>query len=408
MDMFLLMALLIICLFTFAFFSGVEVALVSVSQIKARSLATQGKKGSKALMRLKEDPDDMLTTILIGTNIANVGASALATVMATETLGDVGLGVATGVMTFMFLVFGEITPKTYAANHNVRIALWVARPIEILKTIMAPLIWMFGIFKDFVKSISGGLSGPILTEQDLKTIVQVGYEQEVLDEKDRQIINGVIRFDDIEVRNVMTPKTRVFSMHQELTVGQAMDRFSKTKYSRAIIYGESEEDDIIGIVNIRDLVRGHTKDSSLKLSAITRKAMRTSSTTRVNELLKDMQRLHQHIAIVESDNRYVGIVTLEDLIEEILGEIWDEQDLTPDMIVRTGKKTYLVHCDTLLDTLEEFLKVFLKEEDPQMTVGEFVTDLVGEGNSARVGDVELEIVERHGLAIKSVKARIVE
>jgi len=404
METLSLLLLLILCLAAFSFFSGVEVALVSVSRIKARSLAEQDRLGSKALLRLKNDQDSMLTTILIGTNIVNVGASAIATFVATKTFGDMGLGIATGIMTFMFLVFGEIVPKTYAATHYVRIALLVAGPIEMLQKLLRPLVWVFALFSKLVTRLTGGMKGPLLTEADLKTMVKVGYEQEVLDEKDLQIIEGVISFDDIEVGNVMTSRDRTFRLPEDMYAGAAVRMFAKTKYSRALTHEPGDQDSIQGVVTLRDIVRAEDRDPSRRLADIAHNALRTSPKKRVNKLMVEMQRAHKHMAVVEEDGAFLGVVTLEDLIEEILGEIWDELDLTPENILRRGRRTYLVHPETTVGALGDFLSMEFEGVDEGQKVGELV--VVEE--PAVIGNIEFSVGEDGSEGLRVVKAKVRE
>ena len=388
-----------------AFFSGVEVAFVSVNDIKARSLAEQKKKGSKALLRLKADSENTLISILIGTNVANVFASGLAAYIATNTMGEIGLGIAMGVMTFMVLIFGEITPKTYASAHSERIALSLARPVEIIKALMKPLVLALGFITEFISSLSQSKSLPVLTEHDLKTVVEVGYEQKVLDEKDRDIIAGVIRFDDIEVRQVMTPKSRVFSLSEDLGLSDALKRFGQTKFSRALVHKKEDENDIQGIVNLRDIVRGYFSKKDMPISEISRRAFRTPHNKRVNRLLIDMQKMHEHMSVVDMEGEYIGIVTLEDIIEEILGEIWDEQDIKPEMIVRSGKRSYLVHAKTRLETLEDYLNVCIEKDNCEMNVGDYVKKIAGQGKKADASGLTFEIVDIEGDRIRTVSVR---
>lgn len=399
------MLLLVTCLALFGFFSAVEVALVSVSRIKARSLYEQKKRGSNPLMRLKKDPDRMLTTILIGTNVVNVSASAIATYIATNAFGDLGLGIATGVMTLTFLVFGEIVPKTYAASHYEKIALLVAGPIELLQKAMSPFVAVFSVVTDVVKKMTGGLKGSLLTEEDLKTVVKVGYEQEVLDEKDKQIIEGVIRFDDIEVEKVMTPIDEVFFLTDEDTIEDALMEFSRTKYSRAVLFKKTDQNDPIGVVNLRDLVRVYESDKSLPLKEISNTILITPANTRVNKLLIQMQKQHQHIALVEKENEAVGVVTFEDLIEEILGEIWDEQDLTPDRMLKRGRNTYLAHGKTKVGLIREKMGVNIGKKESEMDLDAFLKDKLMDRKSVTIDGVRYEVLARKGSSITTVRIK---
>ena len=352
-----------------AFFSGTEVALVSISNIKARNLVKEKKKGAQALLHLKENPEKMLTTILIGNNVVNVAAAALATYLATAYFGAVGVGLATGVMTFIILVFGEITPKSLASTHNEKVGLMVAGPIEGLEKILAPVVYLFNNISKAVGSVFGDKKKPLMTEGELKTMVEVGVEENILGKKDKEFIEGVLEFDDISVREVMTPAVKMFCLDADMKVKKALKKVNKTRYSRIPVFVEENRDKIIGIVHLKDMMRAMVKDDDTKLKNISRKPYFTSKETIISELFKKMQKKRKHMAIVVNEFGGVeGLVTLENLLEEIVGEIRDETDPTTQYVLQESNETFLVHGETEIDDLEDYLDATLPQEGDYMTV----------------------------------------
>lgn len=309
------------------FFSGVEVALVSVSRLKVKELAKRGRRGSSSLEKLKKNPSRMLTTILVGNNIVNIAASAIATYIATGYFGSAGVGIATGAMTFLILVFGEITPKTYASTHNIRLALAVAPAILNLERIINPLVVLFESMTRLLTGIYGGPDKPLLTEKELKNIIEVGYEERILDDKDREIIEGAIEFDDIPVERIMTPIKKVKYLNEDTPVTDAVKYTNKTRFSRFPVDNSADGLSFIGVVHLKDLLRNSGRDNHVNVGKIMRRPYYTSSETRINHLLKQMQARKQHMAIVKNPwGDVVGVVTLENILEEIVGEIVDETD----------------------------------------------------------------------------------
>lgn len=384
-----------------AFFSGTEVALVSVSNIKARNLLKEKKKGAAALMRLKENPERMLTTILIGNNIVNVAASAIATYLATIHFGYLGVGLATGVMTFIILVFGEITPKSLASTHNVQVALLVSDVIEALEKILSPLVALFTFISGVACAVFGEGRQPLMTEGELKMMVEVGVEENVLRKKDKEFIEGVLEFDDISVKEVMTPAVKMFGLDADMKVKKAIKKVNKTRYSRIPIYINENRDKIVGIVHLKDMMRAMEKDENTKLIEISRKPHFTSKETIIRELFKEMQKRHKHMAIVVNEFGGVeGLVTLENLLEEIVGEIRDESDPSTEFVVRVDNETFIVRGETEIDVIEDYLNTSLPQEGDYVTVSglmHYTLKKIPEiGSSVSIAGYTFEILETEG------------
>ena len=215
-------AVLLVLLVLSGFFSGSETALVALSMARAEALAKEGRAGAKALYKLKKDPSGMLTTILVGNNLVNIAASALATVLATREFGSAGPGIAVGVLTLFILVFGEITPKSLATRYSERISLFIAFPLLVFMRTIYPLVWFFSHFTNWVYHLTGGVGDPTVTESELIGMLGYGVDEGAIEHDERKIIERVFAFNDLKVRDVMTPKGKMFVLYGALTVAEAI------------------------------------------------------------------------------------------------------------------------------------------------------------------------------------------
>ncbi len=355
------------------FFSGTEVALLSVSKIKARALLKEKKKGAQALYKLKENPHRMIITILIGNNIVNIGAAALATVIAVDYFGSAGLGIATGIMTFVILVFGEITPKTFASMHAERLSLLVAKPILVMGYILYPVVVLFEAVTNGIRivfNVKGEAS--LVTEEELKTMIEVSAEKDVINLKERELLKSVLEFGDISVEEVMTPKEKILSINEDSSMQEAIKQISRSKYSRKYsripLFSKSRYN-ITGVVHIRDILGSVGKKKKLK--EIADEPVFVSYDMTLDKVFKLFQLKQTHMAIVVDFKRnLLGLVTLEDLMEEIVGEIMDEKDLTPSTIIRIDKHTIVVHGGTNIEKINKFLNISLPVDNG--TIAELV------------------------------------
>ncbi|MFH2105427.1 MAG: CNNM domain-containing protein, partial [Parcubacteria group bacterium] len=236
---------LVILILLSSFFSGAEIALSSLNPIKVKTLVKQRKKGAKTLARLKERSERTIITILIGNNVVNVASASLATYVATEKFGSKGLGIATGVMTLIILVFGEITPKTLAITHAEKIALVIAKPILVLSYIFYPLIVAFHYFANLISRLFKARKRKGISETEIKTMLEFGVEENVIDEEERDIMHQAIRFSDIKAETTMTPLKNVFMLPATTPVKDALKPMLASGFSRAPIY-EGLDKNIIG------------------------------------------------------------------------------------------------------------------------------------------------------------------
>jgi len=311
-----------------AFFAGSETALIRIGRTKARSLLKRGVKGADTVQKLVNEPDALLTTVLIGNNIVNIAASALATSIAIEYFGVWGVGIAIGVMTFLILTFGEIIPKTLAVYHPERFSIAVSKPLAILIFVLRPVTKGVSVMTNAFGKLLGlkMQQRGLLSEDEVKTFLDIGEEDGAIEEDEKEMINGVLKLDYITVKNVMTQKEDMVCLEAHQSVDSAVELIKKYGYSRIPIF-EGTEDNIVGILYAKDLLI-NANDSTISLKKLMKAAYFVPETARVDDLLKEFRKGKFHIAIVvDAEGRTKGLVSLEDLLEEIVGSIYDEHDV---------------------------------------------------------------------------------
>ncbi len=354
----ILIALLVLS----AFFSSVETALISVNSIKVRSLVKQKKKGAEALQRLKNRPERLLITILVGNNLVNIGAAALATSITYGMFGDLGIGIATGVMTLLILVFGEITPKSYAAQNAVSISLKVARPIEILGKILFPVVRSLEALTGFMMRRFGSKGTEALTEDELKTIVTMGVEQGIIRKQVAGMMESLIEFEKTRVNEVMTPESDMLTLEANKSIESVLDFVVKTPYSRYPVY-RGDKDNIIGIVDV-DEILSMVKAGKIRkrVSTIAKKPFFVPEKKEIVGLLNDFEEKGISMAIVVDEYGHVmGLVTMDDVLEEVVGDIFDKSK-KPSMYIKVlNPKELLVDGRAPIDALEEYIDLGLKK-----------------------------------------------
>jgi len=383
-----------------AFFSGLEVALVGIRKSKVVQLLNEGKKGSKALYKLKTNPSWMMSSVNLGNNLVNVGSSALATSLAIRLFGNDGLGIAIGVMTFLILVFGEITPKTYCNANSTKIALRYSRVLLAFSYIFYPVVKFFEIITKGVVKITGSSNEPPpITEDEIRGVIDQGHAEKAIEKDEMDLVHGALKFDDTVVRSVMTPRTKMFTLNSKTILFEALHEINQNGYSRIPIYGVSQ-DDIVGIVHVRDVLKELEKDNKMKsLEKISRKPVFVSQEKMVSALLKEMKGRKTHMAIVVDEHGGVeGLVTLEDLIEEIVGEIEDESDLEkPTGYERIDKDTIITNGDIEIDKINEIFKSHVPEGDDYASLNgllhEKLQDIPQAGDKIEVDDIRI-VVEK--------------
>lgn len=382
------------------FFSGLEVALVGVRKSKVVQLLNEGKKGSKALYKLKTNPSWMMSSVNLGNNLVNVGASALATSVALRIFGDDGLAIAVGIMTFLILIFGEITPKTYCNANSTKIALRYAPVLLGFSYAFYPIVKFFEVVtKGVVKVTGSSYMPPPITEDEIRGVIEQGLEEKAIEKEEMELVHGALKFDDTVIRSVMTPRTKMFSLNSKTILFEALPQINQSSHSRIPIYGTSK-DDIVGFVHVRDVLRELEKENKMvSLEQIARKPVFVSQEKMVSSLLKEMQGRKTHMAIVIDEHGGVeGLVTLEDLLEEIVGEIEDETDVTrPIGYERIDHNTIITNGDMEIDRINKIFKTNLPEGDDYALLNgllhERLQDIPQEGDKIEVEDIRI-VVEK--------------
>ena len=402
-------AILAVLIVLSGFFSGLEVALVGVTKSKVIQLLNEGKKGSKALHKLKTNPSWMMSSVNLGNNLVNVGASALATSVAIQIYGNDGLGIAIGIMTFLILVFGEITPKTYCNANSAKIALRYAPILLAFSYVFYPVVKFFEIItKGVVKITGSNYLPPPITEEEIKGVIDQGLAEKALEKDEMELVHGALKFDDTVIRSVMTPRTKMFTINSKTLLFEALPQINKNGFSRIPIYGTSK-DDIVGFVHVRDILKELENDNKMKsMEEMARKPVFASQEKMVSALLKEMKGRKIHMAIVVDEHGGVeGLVTLEDLIEEIVGEIEDESDhVKPIGYERIDQDTIITNGDIEIDKINEIFKTNVPEGDDYASLNgllhEKLQDIPQAGDKIEVDNLRI-IVEK---VLKNIPQKI--
>ncbi|MBC5631056.1 HlyC/CorC family transporter [Clostridium sp. NSJ-6] len=358
--------ILIILLIMSGFFSMSETALMSLSKIRIRHMVEEGVKGAKLVEKLTEDPNRLLGAILIGNNVVNIGASALATTIATNIFGSAGAGIATGVMTILVLIFGEITPKSIAKQKSEKVALKVSKIINIIVKILKPFIGIFTAISSIFIRLFGGdpkASEPFITEEELRTMVGVSEEEGVLEDVEKEMIFNVFDFADAHVKDVMVQRVDVIAVDIDASYEEVLDVIKTEQFSRIPVYNQTI-DDIVGILNVKDLIMAEKSSKPFKVADYMREPYYTFEFKKIKELFSEMKKTRNHISVVLDEyGGTVGIVTIEDLIEEVFGEIEDEYDDYEKEIEVIKEDEFVVDGSARLDDISELIGVNMESEE---------------------------------------------
>lgn len=371
--------LLIILLMGSAFFSASETALMSLSKLRLKHMVEEKRKGALNIERLLENPQKMLVAILVGNNVVNIWGSAIATALAIKLYSDGGIGIATAVMTIVILIFGEITPKTLAVYHSEGISLKVAPIIGMLVKILSPVVYIMTKITNFVVRLSGGSPSdkkPFITEDELKTIVDVSSKEGLLENEEKEMIYNIFEFGDLRIKDIMVQRQDISSVSVDSNYDEVIEEFKKEKFSRLPVY-EENIDNIVGIVYLKDFILLDQSKEDFDLRKIMRQPNETFEFMKIADIYKDFQLNRVHMAVVLDEYGGVaGIVTMEDIVESIMGDIQDEYDEEEEDIQVIKEDEYLVLGETKLDDLNSMIGTNLESEDFD-SVGGFVIGLIG-------------------------------
>ncbi len=357
-----------------ALFSGCETAFSSVNKIRLKSEAMQGNRRAVKALELAESFERALTAILIGNNLVNILSASLGTIIFTRWFGEGGVGISTMAMTVLVLIFGEILPKSYAKNHAEKMALAFASPLKALIWVLTPLIFLFN---QVAKLVQKQKAEPSVTEDELKVIVGQIEEEGVLEEQESDLVRSALEFDEISVDEVLVPRVRVTAIQQDAPISEIKQIFLSERYSRLPVY-DGSIDDIIGFITEKDffwLLENGGKD----IHTIIKNVLRLPEFARISEAMREMQRAKSHLAIVvDQYGGTKGIVTLEDIIEELVGEIYDEADEVVPMLTPCGENRYEVSGELSIADLCDQLELPENKIVTECTsVGGWLTELAG-------------------------------
>ncbi len=387
-----------------AVFSGAEMAFSSVNKIRLKNYAAQGNKRAEKALKIANSFDNALTTILIGNNIVNILSTSISTVLFTELLGPGGVGAATAVMTVLVLIFGEITPKSYAKSHAESVSLVMAEPLWILIKLLTPVVALFRILQNAMKPKE---EQPTVTEDELKYMIEEIEEQGVLEEQESDLVRSALEFDEITVDEILIPRVNVVAVERNEDFNKIKDIFLTEMYSRLPVY-EKSVDNIIGIITNKSFFR-LVNEGKEDISEIIQDVIHLSDLKLISEALKEMQKNKMHMAVVlDQYGGTKGIITMEDIIEELVGEIYDENDEVIDTFVKTGEDEYEVSGELSIGDLLENLGLPENEiESSGNTVGGWVMELLGhvaqEGETAESGAFRLTVISVEDKKIQKIR-----
>ncbi|MCK5204946.1 MAG: HlyC/CorC family transporter [Desulfobacterales bacterium] len=390
------------------FFSSSETALFSISKAKAIHLAKEKGRTNTLIKKMKDDPHRLLSTILIGNNLVNVGASAIATAITIGLVESHAVGIATGIMTFAILIFGEIFPKTIATRNNILIARLVIFPIYWLSVLFYPII----LFLNFIPKLTGKMhKRPIVTEEELMTFVEVVEEEGGIEEEEKELIENIFEFDDTSSSEIMTPRADMFVIDgdEELKLEEVV----KSGFTRIPVI-EGDIDHVVGILNVKDLFKHQaTSDEAADVRKIMRKPYFVPENKKLDRLLQQFKERKQHMAIVVDEHGGIsGLITLEDAIEEIVGEIIDETDTVEPHIIKTKPNEWRVLGKSEIDEVNETIKMDIPDSREYDTFSGYVLDQIGripqEQEEIPLGNFLITVKEMDGNRISEYIVRQTE
>ena len=397
--------IIVICLVLSAYFSATETAFSTFNRIRLKNLAEKGNKRAETALELADNYDTLISTILIGNNIVNILASAMGTILFTALLKsqDLGATVSTAVLTVVVLIFGEISPKTIAKNNPESFVLFSTPLIKFFYIILFPFSFVFKLWQNLLAKVFKKSDDQGMTEEELISIIEEAEEEGGIDEEEGNLIKSAIEFGDLTVEDIFTPRIDVTAISKDATKQEIVSVFTESGYSRLPVY-EDELDNTIGILYYKDFYfKAYNKP--VHITEIIKPVIYVAKSQPVNELMKELQEKQLHLAIVTDEfGSVAGIVTLEDILEEIVGEIWDEHDEIIEEIKELSEGEYVVSGKSNTDKF--FSQIDLDEEPEAVTIGGWAMDALGKipevGDKFEQYGLEVEILEMDGRRVESV------
>lgn len=370
---------LVVCLILSAFFSSSETALTSLSKIRLRAMVDEGVKNAKLIQKVTDNSSKLLSAILIGNNIVNIGASSLGTVIATDLFGSSGVGIATGVLTILVLIFGEVTPKSFASDNAEMVCRFCVKPIAFCMIIFTPFIFLLNIITGFIFKLIGSQNSkaPAITENELRTMVDVSHEEGVLEVDEREMITNVVDFRSSTAEEVMIPRIDMVAIPDDSPYDEVVKVFKERRFTRLPVYNETN-DHIVGTLSFKDIMLlDDIRINDFKVSDYIKEPYFTYESKQCSKLFADMKRESISMAIVLDEyGGTAGIVTLQDLIQEIVGDIIDEVRDDEEEIQMIEEGEFLVDGSTKLDDVNDTLGTNFENNDIE-SIGGYVIAIIG-------------------------------
>lgn len=402
----ILIVVIAILIIMSAYFSATETAFSSLNKIKLKNLAVNGSKRAENTLKLTKKFDSILSTILIGNNIVNIASASIATIVFTEFFGNAGVTLSTIVMTIVVLIFGEISPKSLAKESPEKFAMFSTPILKGLLILFTPLNFLFGLWKRIISKVIKVEEISIEVEEELLTIVEEAEIKGGIDEHESKLIRSAIEFNDLDADQILTARVDLISIPKEATIEEVRKVFKENKFSRIPVY-ESNIDNIIGVIHEKDFydILDENKDT---IDSIIKPIVYVTSNTKISELLKKFQYLKNHMAVVIDEfGGTMGIITLEDVLEELVGEIWDEHDEIVEYFKKLDENRYSVICSvSLANFFEEFsMKEEIDDFEVQTVNGWIVNEfgyLPKIGESFLYKDLNISISKIEGRRVKEI------
>ena len=400
----LLVALVILIAFS-AFFSASETAFSSLNQIRLKSRAEEGDTSAARVLAMAEKYDKLLSSILIGNNIVNIAAASIGTVLFTKWLGEErGATASTIVLTIVVLIFGEVTPKTLAKEMPETIATAVSPVLSLLLTLFTPLTWLFSQWKKLLGHFVHSSESDTITEGELITMVSEAESDGELTDRESQLIRSAIEFDDVEVEEILTPRVDVVAVADDIPLEELAQTFAESGYSRLPVY-HGTIDNIIGVVHEKDFYIARLKKET-KIDDLVAPTLYTTGSTQISQLLRTLREQHHHMAVVVDEyGGTEGIITLEDILEELVGEIWDEHDEETEDFRKQSDGSWLVAGSASVDDLFETLELPEDEDIDSNTVNGLVQEKTC--HLPKVGD-HFTLGGYEGVVTRTARRRVTE
>lgn len=400
---------LVLLLVASAFFSASETAFSSLNKIRMKNRADNGDKRAKRALKIAEHFDKTLSTILVGNNVVNMASASIATVLVTNLLGPSGAAIATGVMTVLVLIFGEILPKTYAKENSEQVALKAGGLLRWIMWLLTPIVFFFTkLQKLALYLMRGDQVQPSVTEEELKCIVDSIEQEGVLEEEESDLVRSALEFDEITVQEILTPRVDLVAISVDDSLEEAQKVVMDAHFSRIPVY-RGTVDNIIGVLQVRDLLKAVVLKNQDRLECLLTDCVYVHKTMKISTLLAELQAKKLHLAVVTDDyGGTMGIVTMEDVLEQLVGDIWDETDEVEEDCVKIGQDTYQVSGDMNVFELLEQLEVDDREFDSDYnTVGGWAMEMLGHiptvGEQYRFKNLIITVMEVEDQRILSLK-----